>query len=513
MNPTDEQAAVRDSNANTLLVSASAGTGKTATLVLYAQARPDTPMTYLAFNQAVKNEAKLRFPKNVRCVTTHGLAYPSQGLRYKAKIGNPKPYQIAPALGLHQNDAGLALKVVTNFLTSAHREICEAHTVGESIPPDLRGRYVEFANKAWAMMCDIDNLNVSMPHDGYLKLYQISDAVIDTGVILYDEAQDANPVSLAIVEAQKCRKVFVGDSRQSIYSFRGAVNAMETIKADQHLHLATSFRFGPGVARLANAVLSAYDPQAHPIVGKGKHKTCYAVDRTKPHTVLSRPNAMLFGEAVSALKEGVPFGFIGGVDAYKLDNLNDSYYLSVDRRSEIKDKMIQSFRTYDDMVAYGEALDDKEIKAMVGMVEEYGDDIPGLIERIRAEAVAVPTGSERMLTTGHRSKGLEWLDVVLTDDFTDMQTSKDESNQIVPPPREEINLLYVAITRALRGIEVHPSMHKWLEKADWPLDREVKTAKRQMAYQTKGAHVSNKSTRSSHGHAYREPDFDDYPRP
>ena len=78
MKPTEEQLAIRQSQARNLLVSASAGTGKTSTLVLYAQARPNTQMTYLAFNRTVKEEAQRKFPPNVRCVTTHGLAYSSR---------------------------------------------------------------------------------------------------------------------------------------------------------------------------------------------------------------------------------------------------------------------------------------------------------------------------------------------------------------------------------------------------------------------------------------------------
>lgn len=478
MKPTDEQSAIRQSKAKTLLVSASAGTGKTSTLVLYAEARPNTSMTYLAFNRPVKEEAQRKFPKNVRCVTTHGLAYPSHGRQYQAKLGNPKAYQIAQALGLQQKDAGLVLNVVTNFLTSAEREIGETHTIGESIPEYQRGRYIELANKAWAMMCDTENMVVSMPHDGYLKLFQLSNPTIRTDIILFDEAQDANPVTLAIVAAQTCGKVFVGDSRQSIYGFRGAVNAMDMIKSDEHLRLTTSFRYGDGVARLANTVLAAYDPHPHPIQGKGKHATCYAVDRSKPHTVLSRTNALLFGEAVTALHRGVPFAFVGGVANYKFDTILDTYHLYANRRELIKDKMIQSFAAYTDMVAYGKELDDKEVNSLIKIVEEYGHDIPGLVDRICREAVASPTGEEILMTTAHKAKGLEWMDVVLTDDFTDMKAEKDNAGRLIPPEREEINLLYVAMTRALRGIAVHPSLMEWMAESNKSLHDAIKADQR-----------------------------------
>jgi F-box protein, helicase, 18 len=476
MNATEEQIAIRDSRARTLLVSASAGTGKTTTAVMYAQARPNLSMTYLAFNRAIKEEAQRKFPANVRCVTTHGLAYRSHGRLYKDKLGNPRPHELGPVLGLNPVDAAITLNIVNKFLASADREIGECHTLEEPIAGGLIGPYIDLARKAWSHMADPADTAVSMPHDGYLKLFQLSSPKVETDVILFDEAQDANAVTLAIVQAQNCGKVFIGDSRQSIYGFRGAVNAMEMIEADQHLRLTTSFRYGPGVARLANAVLSAYDPMPYEIQGAGKHPTRYAVDRNRPHTVLARTNAGLFAEAVRVLDAKMPFAFVGGVENYKLDNIVDAHRLSIGRREDVRDKMIKTFRAYEDMVAYGEAVDDKEVKALARIVEEHGDAIPGLVKRISTKAVAVPRGDEVLMTTGHKAKGLEWMDVMLTDDFTNMLPGKDASGATVTPAREEVNLLYVAVTRALRGIEVHPGLREWLAKADPGLNREVQSA-------------------------------------
>ena len=474
MTPTDEQRAIQASQAKILLVSAFAGTGKTSTLVMYAEARPKTSMMYLAFNRSVKEEAQRKFPKNVRCMTTHGLAFTKYGRKYQAKLGNPKAYQLTKVLKLkQQKQAGWVLNIVMNYLRSASLVIEKIHAIEAQIDEAEQDRYIDLANKAWKMMCDVKNPNVTMPHDGYLKLFQLSNPTIDIDIILFDEAQDANPVTLAIVEQQLCGKVFVGDSRQSIYGFRGAVNAMEIIQADEHLHLTTSFRFGEGVARLANAVLGAYGAHDFLIHGRGKYATCFTVDRNRPHTVLSRTNAVLFAEAVNALREGIPFAFVGGVENYRFDMILDTYCLFADKRNLIEDKMIQSFKSFNELVAYGKALHDTEVNSMVKIVNDYQHDIPDLIGRICEEAVAAPTGNEVMMTTAHKSKGLEWMSVVLTDDFTSMKASKDEHGSLVPPDREEINLLYVAMTRALRDISVHPSLMHWLSESDKALFEEV----------------------------------------
>jgi superfamily I DNA/RNA helicase len=87
MRLTEEQQAVVGSSASCLRVNAFAGTGKTATLVAYAAARPSERLLYLAFNKAVQLEARNRFPPNVECRTAHSLAFRACGQDYQHKLG------------------------------------------------------------------------------------------------------------------------------------------------------------------------------------------------------------------------------------------------------------------------------------------------------------------------------------------------------------------------------------------------------------------------------------------
>ena len=56
-----------------------AGTGKTTTLVKYAEQRPHLRFLYVAFNKSVASEAQRRFPSNVACKTVHSLAFNEAG--------------------------------------------------------------------------------------------------------------------------------------------------------------------------------------------------------------------------------------------------------------------------------------------------------------------------------------------------------------------------------------------------------------------------------------------------
>jgi len=117
---------------------------------------------------------------------------------------------------------------------------------------ELTWRIVPWAERAWN---DIRAVNGALPfrHDHYLKLWQLTRPRIGADYMMFDEAQDANPVIVAVVQDQSgLQKVAVGDSCQAIYGWRGAIDALATWPATTRLHLSQSFRFGPAVAEEAN---------------------------------------------------------------------------------------------------------------------------------------------------------------------------------------------------------------------------------------------------------------------
>jgi superfamily I DNA/RNA helicase len=97
---------------------------------------------------------------------------------------------------------------------------------------------------------------VPLGHDGYLKQWSVELPVLDYDYILLDEAQDTNPVVLAVLTEQKSQLVYVGDKHQQIYEWRGAINAMAKISTDHEAALTQSFRFGPNIANAANDILA-----------------------------------------------------------------------------------------------------------------------------------------------------------------------------------------------------------------------------------------------------------------
>lgn len=460
--PTEEQEIVVASNAPRLKVKAFAGATKTTTCDLYARARPGKNIMYLAFNKSTATEAQARFPRNVKCTTTHALAFGRTGRMYQHKLGSPRANSIAQHMNIQFVQAGKALEVINNYLTSADEKISMKH-----VPEDTKemnaGRLIDISNRIWTQMQDSQNSAVAMPHDGYLKLFQLSKPkVTQTDIIILDEAQDTNPVTLDIVLSQSCGIVAVGDSHQSIYQFRNAVDALGKFNADEELRLTQSFRFGKGVAELASTLLRVWKEENTPIIGKGKYDTIFHVDMNAPHAKLARTNGGIFEAAVEVYRQGLPYGFLGGVEGYRMDGIMNAYLLYANRQYDIKDKYIRDFGEFQALREYAESMEDYELKHLIKCVDNYGHEIPALIDGIKANAIPQLTGQEIVFSTAHKSKGAEFDSVLLLDDYPDLAVKENDKGIKEYPSEEDINITYVAMTRAKRCLQVNSSVEMWL---------------------------------------------------
>ncbi|MCG8688643.1 MAG: UvrD-helicase domain-containing protein [Desulfobacterales bacterium] len=462
---TKEQQAIVDCELNpgeTLKIMAFAGTGKTTTLEAYTRKRPHVRFLYIAFNKSVQTEAARRFPNNVTARTAHALAFRTKGFQHKDRlVPGFKANQVMAALDLDRyEDARFTIDTLNAFLVSKDPKVETRHIPGTARAfykknkismPDL----VTKANSLGRLMCDGSNPDIGMLHDGYLKLFQLSCPVLDYDCILLDEAQDTNAVIAAIVFAQirqtspdrqPASLILVGDMHQQVYSFRGAKDSLKRFNATSTLYLTQSFRFDNNVARAANMILSVFKKEKRTLQGTPvPQKNAWNPDQ---YTIIARTNAALFDKAVR-LMEKHPIGFSGGVAGYSLPRLKDVYYLYSGEKEKIRDGYIKGFKSFDVLKSYARTVEDFEIATQCRLVEKYRSRLPSLVDRVKEKAKDLSSGQDGvLLTTAHKSKGLEWPQVLVLDDFAPVM--KDG----IPVPAagadpDEFNLIYVAVTRAM----------------------------------------------------------------
>ena len=108
-----------------------------------------------------------------------------------------------------------------------------------------------------------------------------------------------------IVLSQKCKKVFIGDTYQSIYKFRGACNSLEILSEIDNtkvLYLTQSFRCPLSIAGIANNYLKLLGAQKD-FKGTSKDLSFDFDGKSKGNqrVIITRTNAKLFDIAVQNL--------------------------------------------------------------------------------------------------------------------------------------------------------------------------------------------------------------------
>jgi hypothetical protein len=457
-----------------MLVNAYAGSGKTETLKLIARSHPGRSFIYLCFNRAVADKASESFPANTKCKTIHSLAFSAVGNKYRHKLGDPTVREVMAALGVGKPYlAVLCLEVVASFCNSIDVLISEKHVKDMRVLvkyPDL----LVLAQRLWCLMADFGS-PVKMTHDGYLKIWSTARPRISADIIMLDEAQDTNPVALQVIMDQKnslrCGVIMVGDAHQSIYSWRGSIDCMSQAAdyADIVHRLTISFRFDQIVASNASKVISYYKGDNTPITGRGS-----ASCQIQSKVTIGRYNGDLIAEAIPLVREGLKVNFAGtdaksNWDPYYLYNFQVSLDLWSLMDGRPQDVILPQIRAFKDFSEVAEQLAgdqegdgvDHDLRQHLKLAEIYKEKLPAVIALLRQNSVA-PLLAEHCFSTAHRAKGLEWSHVKMQENFAAL---------IEPPPSglsfsreylEEINLIYVTMTRPMREIVYSSALRDWL---------------------------------------------------
>ena len=502
MKLTKEQQAILRSKGN-IKINAVAGSGKTTTIIEYAKSRPaKSKILYLAFNRSVRLEAINKFRKegltNVDVETAHSLAFKHvvKGFHYIVRPQGYKTHEIVDILGIRGNGekhtefifANHINKFVTYFCNSKAKKVQELdylQTISDTKARDFVEAFYKYIEKKMRLfLSKMNEGEIEITHDFYLKKFQLSQPRLKYDYILFDEGQDASAAMLDTFFNQKSTKVIVGDTHQQIYSWRYAVNSLE--QADfKTYNLTTSFRFNPEVAGLAMEVLKWKEhlemPVNIPIRGAGKHQ------KQRSRAVLARTNLGLLLKAIEYLtKRNIErIYFEGNIHSYTYADEGTSLYdvlnLSNGKRRLIKDKLIREMRDINDLEDYIEKTEDVQLAMMLYIVKEYGNDIPSIIKTLKELHVDndEKDKAEIIFTTVHRCKGMEYDTIQLVDDFiTEEKLEKiirEVKKEYIDYAKlnEEINLLYVAVTRTKNTIHIPET----LLPADYSPSKKIRVIK------------------------------------
>jgi superfamily I DNA/RNA helicase len=375
LKPTDEQQEIIDvvhTGVDTV-IEAGAGTGKTSQLKMIAQNEASRRGLCIYFNREPAAQARRTFPPNVACSTAHSLAWHAM--------------KDHPAMERLDGD-----RVSAKMLAEDYLGITRWFKTPE-------GRK------------DVSTWKIASMAVNAVKRFCYSDA-----------AQD------------HLQRIFVGDSQQRLFSWRGTVNMMDEFPDAVRRYLTQSWRFGDAVAEEANLWLEYLES---PLRLRGLSSINSRLDYLEaPDAILCRTNAAVIEQAMNAQSRGFDVGVVGGTDEISSFTTAAEQLRLTGKTSH---RELALFKTWGDVLDYVESeKPDGSFSTFVRLIERYGT---GTVRQVAANCVA-PREADFVVSTVHKVKGLEWSKVLLDPSLT---PSQEEGQDIADG---ELMTRYVAVTRA-----------------------------------------------------------------
>lgn len=280
-------------------------------------------------------------------------------------------------------------------------------------------------------------------------------------MVIVDEAQDTNICQL-IIARRTCKEggriVVIGDDRQAIYGFRGADSgALDRLKSELNAHemgLTITYRCGKNIVERAQAIVPDY--QAAPDAHMGTVDTI-GVDKLYEQAqpgdfILSRKNAPLMGICLSFLRRGqacriegrdVGQGLVAIVRKLRAKSLPDF----AKKLNTWEMKQVKKASSSKNKEAKIENIRDQRLT-----LEALAEGVSS-VKEIETRILSLFSDSESttrpaiVCSSVHKAKGLEADRAFLIIDTFCKR-----------PDIEEMNILYVGITRARHHLTYVPGI-------------------------------------------------------
>ena len=460
-----------------LKIKAFAGSGKTSTLVAIAKELQGRGL-YLAYNKAIQADAVKKFPVTVDCKTAHSIAYRANVYQIKDRVRILSIFDMTRYMDIkriycyEENDiAFFTLKLLRVFVNSDRKKI-DGQFRNSRIFEEVEGRDVEetnaiinyVINKAaeyWER-CTERGSTIPIEHDFYFKMYQLANPDLSStyDYILFDECQDANPVLLDILLKQRCQKIYVGDEHQQIYSWRGSINSFAKLGGEV-CYLSRSFRFGNEISRLSNIIITAKN-ESQLLCGSANIESRLVNKLTTPFTVLCRTNARIIEKILTFRKQKLHV--VGGVNEI-LNIAKSGYALFTGNKDRVSHSKLKYFKSWDAMLRFNHKYQDPDITFLAKLIKEHKRSFKNIIKQIEDACYVEDSIAEVTLSTIHKSKGREWDNVILEDDFI-IFTNEVPLEAILVYDIEELNLIYVGVTRTKANLLLSSGVSSFLKRLE-----------------------------------------------
>jgi superfamily I DNA/RNA helicase len=485
LKPTPQQEAIFDFlfiDTGHLAVDAVAGAGKTTTLV-QAAGMCGRNVGFTAFNTHIATELQQRLGDTAQASTLHGLGYGILRRQWPAmELDKKKVRRHWERIAPHHFEDGRGKWAGRKFAADKFRCIPEVVSIIKQqmlLPGQDRGKELaaacyrqdvdlprSLADRAEVYKvaglvayesiddttcCDFDDM-IAMPVFRNLVKQEFA-------TLFVDEAQDLNPCQQTLAMRAGGRVVIVGDPHQAIMGFAGAdshsfSNMHERLQSEK-LPLSWCFRCPTSHVGLAAELVPHIEPTPWAVPGHfNNRKPGQMVACADPgDMIICRHNSPIVSMAYALLKEGKSIMVRGRSIGEGLTDLvkklrkvcgmqpSNSITHLLGSLESWEGEQIERLEAEDAGDQARESVRDRA--ACVRALAENSDDVDGILTQIESLFSDDAANGRIVLSSIHRAKGLEADRVWIYEPG------------IMPgfePDQQELNLLYVALTRAKRDL-------------------------------------------------------------
>lgn len=464
MNYTQEQQAIIDSTSNEIIVNAGPGMGKTHLLLGIAEKHNNDIKGLLCFNAPIRKEIIEKVNKNninnMEVNTFHSLAFNTLKRRgditnfIKRNFDEPLDYFSIMDIMNILNFEFITSSTI-NALLIAIKEFCKSdmkfHEFFDMNYTDLKEDVSKILNYI------LYDPKAPMFHEIYIKVYQLillNNKIKSYDCLMIDEYQDVSECYLSIINNIKVKKTIrVGDTLQKIYGYNGALGM------DIHnFKLSQSFRIGQKTADICNRLIDTFIADKS-LYMKGVNKKQYIgkIYDNEKKTIIFRTNKGLIERLIEESQKGKKCMVSDSLynelhHIYKLCNVSVFFQYKF-RGIQFKNKQM----LYD----WYEKSKNSTLKKTIDFINTYQDNTQMVLYTILKCLVTDEKEADIYLTTTHRSKGLEFENVEIANDFPTINFLIKKMNDF-EEYIDEVYILYVAITRSYGKLQLNEDLEHFI---------------------------------------------------
>ena len=397
--------------------------------------------------------AKTLFTDNVEINTIHSLALKNVSEMCIDKI---KINKVSNYLNINNEDANIVISILEKFFSSRSIKLKI-----ENITGNFNNNYfLPLVEKLWT---DMLMKKFPMSHDGYVKLFLMKNVKLDFDIIMIDESQDINDCMLRFIMKQRGAKIFVGDKHQKIYGFRNTSNVLDETHT-KTFYLNQSFRYSYNLSNIMNKFLKKFKNETVEVFPNNENTEIVDLfDHNEKFTIISRTNKNIMINAMNyAINE--KFVYIINNKELKVEKEIEKVEALYNIREfgQTNYEKYNNFKTIKEVEEYAILMKKKNMKLRIEFLKIYTyDEYITKLYALKTYLVDTYEKCDICLTTCHQCKGIEFDNVKLDDDFSSLKTVIKTENM-----KESYNIMYVALTRAKKKIQLNNSFLELLGNSE-----------------------------------------------